>query len=128
MSAWSEVQEFIGMAADPDITEDEVESELRWTYDRLASAHQALAVHDADGFFADHAGSPKCAALGHDLEDLDQHEDLIADGDHVSGWNGDEICVPTRWGEACTYCEGECDTLYGKIPNLWDMVRAKGES
>ena len=50
MSAWAEVYEFIDMAADPDISEEEVESELRWTLGGLPKANQGLAMHDADGY------------------------------------------------------------------------------
>lgn len=89
--------------------------------------HERRRFHDTDSFFAHLAWSAECLALGHALttrrgKQLDPHR---ASGDHTSGWDGEEICLPTRHGSACTHCEGECD-FWITSQSIWEMrgVRA----
>lgn len=85
-------------------------------------------LHDRDGFMADLAYETKCLALGHtrsvddetgELEPEDDDE-LARDGTHVPSWDGEMLCGDTRYGAACTECEGECDYIEDP-PSIWGL-------
>lgn len=87
--------------------------------------HERRHVHDLDGFYAQPAGSEPCLALGHTY-DPDRSavvgDDMYEPADlHPFGWGGGgPICTATRYGVACTYCEGECDH-HDVVPVLWGL-------
>jgi len=107
---------------------DPIESDEDW-HDEIGSRilywWSEHKFHDRNGWYAELAGSPKCLALGHEWnpegDDL-EHERF----GHEPGWGGDNwICPDTRYGSACTECEGECHL--GEWPAddiLWAAVRA----
>lgn len=111
MSAWETVPE----VDDPDIAAmDEVELEEYLDdvfgglleYERLRQAG-----HNQDGYFAKYAGSDECIALGHTEDDYENDET------HPPSWDGDPLCLATRYGTCCTECEGECS--YEPVPLIW---------
>ena len=129
MSAHDEVREMIPeLAADTDADREEYLVEL---FKSLPSEHKARAWHDSDGYFADYAGGEKCLALGHkpfeEMDDTSGEDGYSPAVDHGASWDGEELCLSTKYGVACSYCEGECSHGYGQIPNLWEMVASKGE-
>lgn len=118
--------------------DDEAELEV-WIADmsdQLARFdHERRTFHDRNGWYADLAYDAKCLALGHErstdeesgeLEDVDDDE-LSRDGTHVSSWDGEYLCGDTRYGQACTECEGECEYLV-TVPNLWAVVAERAEA
>jgi hypothetical protein len=97
VSAWEEPP------APGELTDDELDEYLAYVYEDLREAYRDRHLHNRDGFFADVAGSEACVALGHP----DSADALEVDG-HERGWTGEVICTGTRFGVACTECEGEC--------------------
>ena len=88
--------------------------------------------HNKEGFYAELAYSPKCLALGHTREYdedgnlVEEFEDELAqDETHIPSWNDGYICVDTKYAEACTECEFDCEYMDFKIPTLWDLVKEK---
>lgn len=93
--------------------------------------------HDREGYFADFANSAACTALGHVQPPGEQFDDDI-DGEpltpeaqawadeHPWSWDGDRLCAGTKYGVACTACEGECISITLPTVNLWELpgVRA----
>lgn len=90
--------------------------------------------HDRDGYFAELAGSEKCLALGHVTPEIawdDDFDKVEADhpewaAKHPWSWDGERLCLDTRYGVACTACEGECDSITLPVVELWSLpgVRA----
>lgn len=109
---------------------DETEREDFLTHsvfrDIVYMEHERRTFHNQDGFYAHLAYDKECRALGHEPSFVDGEEEpydddeLSNDGTHVSSWSGDTLCGETRWGTACTECEGECDYAYS-IPKLWAL-------
>lgn len=98
----------------------ELQEELQDAATHLARYHDYRRAHDSDGYFAELAGSTKCLALGH-REPFDEDT-------HTEGWEGELICDATRYGDACMYCEGECDFGYGRVQLLWDAPGVSAEA
>ena len=95
-------------------------------YEMLSASHERM-LHNQDGYFAEKAGSPACVALGHKEPEGGWYE-RYDDEEHLIGWDNEPLCVATRFGVACTVCEGECDAmnsdLYMPAADFWKMVRA----
>jgi len=113
MSAWETVPSVEDLAT---WTDGEIEEYLRDVFDELSGYSDEARRHDRDGYFADLAWSEKCQALGHEPNEFGEWDE---DELHESGWDGELLCVMTRYGEACTLCEGECS--YEPAPNLWTL-------
>lgn len=129
MSAQDEVREVAEWLAEkPDEDREEYLASL---FKSLPSEHKARAWHDSDGYFADKAGGEKCLSFGHvlhsDLKEWNGEDGYSPAADHGPSWDGEELCLSTKYGVACSYCEGECSMNYGQIPSLWEMVASKGE-
>lgn len=110
-------------------TEEENEEFLRFTFKDIArDHHDRRHFHDKDGFYAEYAWSKECLALGHVKPDvyLDAEDDpYFESNEHAWGWDSDVICMPTRYGTACTVCEGECP-FDVDLPDLWALVALAG--
>lgn len=111
-------------AEDPIENDDEWVEQVRDRVNYWWSEHK---YHDRNGWYAELAGSAECQALGHpaiDGEDDDavlEHEKY----DHSPSFDGDWLCGATRYGTACSECEGECHL--GDWPDasrLWAAVAA----
>lgn len=89
---------------------DDVFSEIRYLNWGLRHGD-----HDRNGFFADEAGSDQCVALGHTESDWENDET------HPMGWDGDPICEATKFGQACSACEGECDFSTPSVVKIWEL-------
>lgn len=121
MSAWDTVP------TPKEITEY---PEEEWT-EYMQSVYRSLGhwwienrFHDQDGFFAEYAGSEKCLALGHvPPADPSDWETVL---DHGLGWSGEVLCDGTRYGIACTHCEGECS--HERPPLVWTLPGVIGAS
>jgi len=91
------------------------ELNLRWSERR---------GHNLDGFMAHPAGSEQCEALGHKPEPDGEWDYLL----HPVGWHGDEICVATSYGAACTYCESEdCEAPVTDTATFWKKFEAQND-
>lgn len=111
-------------ADEPDLFEDW----LVETFDELADEEHARRIghHDRDGYFAHEAGSAKCVALGHASRVDEGHPLFDAwDAEHPYGWSGERLCLQTRYGEACSGCEGDCE--FTIPPSLWQLPGVTGE-
>lgn len=123
-------------------TDEIVDEFLRATsLDIMRYHRERLKFHDRNGYFAEFAYEPKCLALGHersryepeesepdaetDFEPIDDDQ-LMRDGDHESGFNGEIICTGTRYGTCCTECEGYCE-YENTGGNLWALPGVTGE-
>lgn len=122
------ISDQLDWATGSDAENDEV---LANAFDEIESYNaERRRYHDTASYFAECAWSEQCLALGHQRDPeaydedgtyLDTEDQLYADDEHCTGWNGDTICRGTRFGVACSQCEGECD--YQAVgPNLWEMV------
>lgn len=104
-------------------TEEEREEFLTGSFDDITYTYFEAKNHDTDGFFADEVGSAGCLAAGHTVYEDQDDDPLYDDGTHIRGWDWEPLCTATRYGEACTYCEGECQVTVPTV-DLWAMVRA----
>ena len=99
-----------------EFTDDELEGILGSLAASLAYEQQQYKPHDQDGWFAEFAGSTACLALGHKPNEYGEWDE---DAIHESGWDGETLCTSTKYGSACTHCEGECDMQ--APPSLWAL-------
>ncbi len=77
--------------------------------------------HDRNAFYAEEAWSEKCLALGHvETDEAEDENEHYVNGDHQYGWDYTMICLDTRYGEACSECEGECD-YWDTGGDLWAL-------
>lgn len=113
MSAWEDVPTEAELSSWSD---EEREEWLRDALDELAGYAAEARFHDTDGYFAHEAGSPECLALGHKPSEFGEWDE---DDQHESGWDGDLLCLGTRYGVACTNCEGECS--HEIPPSVWTL-------
>lgn len=121
----------VGIATWP---EEDLEEYLADTFDdiREIDHERRHGGHDRDGYFAHLAGSTACVKLGHapesslefddDGEPVSKEAKAWAEG-HPLSWDGDRFCSETRYGVACTACEGECDSITTPTVDLWALVR-----
>lgn len=113
MSAWEDVPTVEELA---DLSEDELEEYLDDALDEIPGWHHVNAWHDRDGYYAKEAGSAECVTLGHTEDDYDDGET------HPSSFDGELLCLATRFGECCTVCEGECQYNGGApLLSLWTL-------
>lgn len=106
-------------------SEEEREEALLEAFTAITYAYYEAKHHDSDGFFAYEVGSPQCLALGHSVHDDLESDPLYGDGTHIMGWT-EPICSATRYGVACTYCEGECDHQLPRV-KLWTLVADRAD-
>lgn len=94
----------------------DIDEQMRSYVDQFAGRMVDLSLHDTDGYLAYPAGSSECVALGHrePAEGWDEDDDL-----HPVGWDGGPLCIETRHGLACSWCEGECHEI--TLPDLWSL-------
>lgn len=111
-------------AADPLESEEDwddlVGSQLRYWW----SEHK---YHDRNGWYAELAGSKACQELGHPVILGDSEESILEHEkyDHSPAFDGGWVCGATRYGAACTECEGECNLADWPADDiLWAAVRA----
>lgn len=116
MSAWETVP-----ADDEFDSEEERDEYLSDVYVDLRNYWYDRRYHDRDGYFCELAGSEECEALGHKPDKEYGWDD---DQEHPYGWDGEVICPATRFGAACTQCEGECDFEFFDSSALWKAVAA----
>jgi hypothetical protein len=112
-----------GYSAEEPIPDEDWEDEVRWA---LNYRERERKYHDRDGYFAEEAGSPQCEALGHTPDPENGWE---GDAEHPYGWGGgDPICPDTRFGVACSQCEGDCSGIEDDVTQdaFWGLpgVRA----
>lgn len=108
-------------------TPEELEEWLTDTFAEFADAHRERRYHDADGFYAELAGSPSCLALGH-IARVDEGHPLFDEWEaaHPMSWDGDErLCEATQYGTACTACETDCG-MFWEPPTLWALPAVCG--
>lgn len=110
--------------------EEQVEDELVEALSEIPHWHNERQLHDGDGFFAELGGSEKCLALGHTYDDELSgslgNDWYLPRGEHAIGWDGEVICLTTKYGVACMDCEGECCMSNGKLPiNIWELASAE---
>lgn len=108
--------------ADP-VPDEDWEDVVRWE----VNYHHAVRHdgHNRDGYFAEVAGSEKCLALGHKPDpEQDWDTEELYDS-HPYGWDGERLCIGTKYGAACTECESEdCPWEPANAEILWEKVRA----
>jgi elongation factor P--beta-lysine ligase len=112
-----------GFTAEKPVPDDDWADFVRWEVDQKWKSHAEN--HDRNGFFAEYAGSEQCLALGHTADEEGEWDDDA----HPYGWDGDQICVATRYGLACTECES--DECFGEDTDtraFWELFSADGSS
>ncbi|MEZ3156872.1 hypothetical protein AB1K56_08055 [Microbacterium sp. BWR-S6Y] len=109
-------------------TPEELEEWLTETFAEFAELNVQRGYHDADGFYAELAGSPACLARGH-VARVDEGHPLFdewADA-HPMSWDGDaRLCEATQYGTACSACETDCG-LFWEPPSLWTLPGVRGQ-
>lgn len=109
-----------------DFTDDELAIALPTLFAELRDLQRRLALHNRDGFFAEEAGSDACLALGHQPNpDMPLREQWVDVEGHEYGYT-DWLCSATKYGQSCTYCEGEC--IWPVPPRLWALPNVTGEA
>lgn len=114
MSAWENVPTPEEVAT---YTDEEWAEYMADVYDELSGWWDDMKFHDQNGYFAEYAGSEKCLALGH-VPPADPADWETIPG-HSTGWDAEALCDATRYGTACSYCEGECSQE--RPPLLWNL-------
>lgn len=99
----------------------ELEEYMQDVYHDLRYYWSDRRYHDRDGYFCEIAGGAACEALGHKPDPEFGWDD---DEEHFYGWDSEIICPATRWGAACSQCEGECDFAFFDAGALWKRVAA----
>jgi hypothetical protein len=102
-------------------SEAELDEYMEDVYRGLRNYWSDRRFHDRDGFFCEEAGGRECEALGHQPDPEVGWDD---DDEHPRGWGGEIICPATRYGTACTSCEGDCDLEFFDPSALWNAVSA----
>lgn len=104
-----------------DETDEEREEYLLEVFFELPLIHRERHHHDRNGWYAELAGSEACLALGHryDPDGATDDDTWLPEDQHGYGWQGEQLCTGTRYGVACTDCEGECDQT--DPVDLWSL-------
>jgi len=108
-----------GYTSDNPVLDEDWADVVRWEVDLKWVGHRD---HDLNGFIAEFAGSDECVALGH-VADVYGGWDAQT---HPYGWGNEQMCVATRYGTACTYCESEdCEAPKTDTSVFWKLFEEK---
>lgn len=121
MSAWEDVPTGAVLEDLDTWAEADLDDYFRGVYKDLREWYRDRGRHDRDGFFAEFAYSDACREAGHPQASADGEDPLRAAGDHVSGWDGHIICLATKYGVACSECEGEDCPYLVEFTGLWAL-------
>lgn len=115
-----------------EVEQDDLADVEEWLSDAfheigVANYERRHGDHDDLGYFAELAGSPGCVARGHASHVDEEHPLFEAWADeHPLSWEGERLCQATKYGTACTACEGDCGN-YWEPESVWTLPGVTGE-
>lgn len=128
MSAWEDVPTGAELEDLDTWAEADLDDYFQGVYKDLREWYRDRDRHDRDGFFAEFAYSNACREAGHPQESTDGEDPLRTTDEHITGWDGHLICLATKYGVACSECEGEDCPYLVEFTGLWALRGVSAEA